>query len=41
MQKQDKIQNTGKTPAKNKYGRFLQIKTVHCALFLQICVSVE
>lgn len=32
--KKYKIQNTGKTPVKNKSGKFLQINLVHCALFL-------
>ncbi len=30
---QCKIQNTGKTPVKNKYWKFLHINTVHCVLF--------
>lgn len=30
-----KIQNTGKTPAKNKFGKSCQINTVHSALILK------
>ncbi len=30
------IQNTGKTPVKNEYGKSASNYTVYCALFLQI-----
>lgn len=36
-----KIQNAGKTLTKNKYGKFHQINTLHCALFLWIFQSAE
>lgn len=30
---QSKIHNTGKTPAKNKYGKILHIKSTLCPIF--------
>lgn len=34
-----KIQNTGKTPVKNKYGKFHNINTIQCALSLLISLQ--
>ncbi len=37
---QYKIQNTGKTPVKTKYWKFLQINTVHYALLYSFFIII-